>query len=70
MNYRHPSQVMAEIAQVVPAYRGVSYARLERGGLIVPVEEIGSEGTPILGAPETHAVTYDTSLSPAFVDRL
>lgn len=66
MNYRHPSHVMAEIAQVVPAYRGVSYARLERGGLVVPMEDVGSEGTPILGAPEAHAVTYDTSLSLSF----
>ncbi|HEV2108005.1 MAG TPA: molybdopterin-dependent oxidoreductase [Thermomicrobiales bacterium] len=44
----HPAQVMAEIAQLVPQYGGVTYARLERGGLVVPVESVAAKGTPVL----------------------
>ena len=48
MEYSHPAQVMLEIAQVVPDYAGVTYARLERGGLSVPVDSFMSPGTPLL----------------------
>jgi predicted molibdopterin-dependent oxidoreductase YjgC len=46
--YPHASHVMAEIAQLVPDYAGVSYARLERGGLNVPVTSFADAGTPVL----------------------
>ncbi len=36
MSYRHPSQVMAEFAQLTDLYSGIAYARLERGGMTVP----------------------------------
>jgi len=45
----HASQVMAEISRLVPGYAGVSYARLERGGIVTPVDTLGGEGTKILG---------------------
>ena len=45
---RHPTHVMGEIAQLVPGYGGVTYARLERGGLNVPVTGFMDGGTPIL----------------------
>jgi len=45
---RHPSQIMAEIGRLVPGYAGVTYARLERGGLNVPVPSFAGPGTPIL----------------------
>ncbi|MCC6314497.1 MAG: molybdopterin-dependent oxidoreductase [Thermomicrobiales bacterium] len=45
---RHPSQVMGEIARVVPGYGGISYARLERGGINVPTGSFRESGTPIL----------------------
>ena len=45
---RHPSQVMAEIARIVPGYGGISYARLERHGLNVPTASFVDAGTPIL----------------------
>ncbi len=32
----HPTMVMQEIAKTVPGFSGVSYARLERGGEVVP----------------------------------
>jgi formate dehydrogenase major subunit len=63
MDYRHTSAVMTEIAQVAPTYAGVTYARLERGGLSAPVSSFADPGTPIL--------TVDgngyASLHPSFV---
>jgi predicted molibdopterin-dependent oxidoreductase YjgC len=44
----HASQVMSEIASVVPGYAGITYARLERGGIVTPVERFGEQGTTIL----------------------
>jgi formate dehydrogenase alpha subunit len=46
--YRHPSQIMDEIAQLVPAYAGVNYRRLEREGLHWPVPAADHPGTPTL----------------------
>ncbi len=53
----HVSQVMNEIAGIVPGYGGVSYARLERGGIVTPVERIGGESES----------TLSSSLNPSFV---
>jgi predicted molibdopterin-dependent oxidoreductase YjgC len=36
MTYRHPSQVMAELARLTQLYSGIAYARLERSGMTVP----------------------------------
>ena len=49
--FRHPSQIMDEIAQVNPAFAGVSYERLDGDGLQWPVPA-GSGGTPILHATQ------------------
>lgn len=46
----HPSRIMAEISRVVPGYAGVTYARLERGGIVTPVTSLGEPGTTILTA--------------------
>ena len=50
LEYRQPVQVMSEIAQLVPAYAGVTYARLERSGVSAPVASFAEAGTPILSA--------------------
>lgn len=60
--YPHPSQVMAEISSLVPGYAGVSYARLERGGIVTPVEAFRGEGKSILDGSGT-----DTDITPRFV---
>ena len=52
----------AEIAKIVPGYGGITYARLERGGLVAPVATFMAEGTPIL-APGADGAA---SLSPRF----
>ena len=50
----HPSRIMAEISRVVPGYAGVTYARLERGGIVTPVSSIGEQGATVLTAnPDT-----------------
>jgi predicted molibdopterin-dependent oxidoreductase YjgC len=41
---------MIEISRLVGDYAGITYARLERGGLNVPVTSVLDAGTPILTA--------------------
>jgi formate dehydrogenase major subunit len=49
MHYRHPSEIMDEIAGLTPAWAGVSYARLEQlGGLQWPVPSAEHPGTPLM----------------------
>jgi formate dehydrogenase alpha subunit len=47
-NYSHPSEVMEEVASVVPAYAGVNYPRIEKMGLQTPVLDDKHPGTPYL----------------------
>ncbi|HEX5499176.1 MAG TPA: molybdopterin-dependent oxidoreductase, partial [Thermomicrobiales bacterium] len=56
---RHPSQIMNEIARLTPGYGGITYARLERGGIVVPAGS-AEGGTPILDGSE-----LALSLAPA-----
>jgi predicted molibdopterin-dependent oxidoreductase YjgC len=65
MSYTHPSEIMAEIASVTPAYGGIRYERLENGGLQWPCPTVDHPGTPILhresftrGKGKFHAVEY------------
>jgi len=48
--YATPADVMREIAELVPEYRGVSYARLEEARLQVPCLGDDTAGTSILPA--------------------
>jgi predicted molibdopterin-dependent oxidoreductase YjgC len=57
-----PAQVMKEIAYLVPAYGGVTYARLERGGLSAPVVSFVDQGSPILAADGDGFVRLNPSL--------
>ncbi len=47
-NLEHPSQIMDEIAKLTPSYGGISYERLENGGLQWPCPTQEHPGTPIL----------------------
>ena len=47
-DFSHPSQVFDEIAGLSPAYGGISYQRLEEGGLAWPCPFDDHPGTPIL----------------------
>jgi formate dehydrogenase major subunit len=49
MNYRHPSEIMDEIARLTPTFHGVSYAKLDRLGSIQwPCNDEHPDGTPIM----------------------
>ena len=47
-SFRTASEVFDEIAAVTPSYGGMSYARLEKGGLQWPCPTADHPGTPIL----------------------
>ena len=49
MHYRHPSEIMDEIARLTPTFAGVSYDRIdELGSIQWPCNEKAPEGTPIM----------------------
>ncbi|MCL6612455.1 MAG: molybdopterin-dependent oxidoreductase, partial [Peptococcaceae bacterium] len=65
MNYESPAEVMKEIAQLTPSYGGISYQRLEKGGLQWPCPAPDHPGTPVLhvgkfsrGLGKFHPVEY------------
>lgn len=47
-NFRHPSEIMAEIGRVSPEYAGIRYHRIEPTGLQTPVWDENHPGTPYL----------------------
>jgi formate dehydrogenase alpha subunit len=46
--FSHPSEIMEEISSLTPSYGGISYQRLEDGGLQWPCPNPDHPGTPIL----------------------
>lgn len=48
MQYESPADVMREIASLTPSYGGISYDRLEKGGLQWPCPTPDHPGTPFL----------------------
>ena len=48
--YTTPADVMREVAEVAPRYKGVTYAKLEKAGIQWPCEAAECQGTPILFA--------------------
>jgi len=47
-DFERPSQIMDEIAEVTPSYGGISYKRLDKGGLQWPCPSLKHPGTSIL----------------------
>ncbi len=47
-DFAHPSQISDEMTQLTPSYGGISYQRLEDGGLQWPCPSAEHPGTPIL----------------------
>lgn len=63
--YTNAQEIMEEIATLVPPYRGISYERLEKGGLQWPCPSPDHPGTPYLykdrfprGKGRFHAVEF------------
>jgi formate dehydrogenase major subunit len=53
MNYRHPSEIMDEIARLTPTFAGVNYDKLDRLGSIQwPCNDSAPEGTPTMHVDE------------------
>jgi formate dehydrogenase major subunit len=53
MSYRHPSEIMDEIARLTPTFNGVSYAKLdELGSIQWPCNESAPDGTPTMHIDE------------------
>ncbi len=49
MHYRHPAEIMAEIARLTPTFAGVSYDKLDRAGSLQwPCNDEAPDGTPIM----------------------
>jgi formate dehydrogenase major subunit len=49
MNYTHPSEIMDEIAQLTPSFKGVSYEKIDRLGSVQwPCTDEAPEGTPTM----------------------
>ncbi len=47
-DFKHPSQIMDEISSLTPSYGGISFSRLDSGGLQWPCPTEEHPGTPIL----------------------
>ncbi len=65
MDYQTPEEIMEEATALIPSYRGVSYSRLESGGLQWPCPNKEHPGTPTLhqgkfirGLGKFHPVEY------------
>src|SRR3546814_20622649 len=54
MNYRHPSEIMDEIARMTPTFEGVSFKKIdELGGSVQwPCNADAPDGTPITHVDE------------------
>lgn len=52
MDYQHPSEIMDEMAKVMPIFGGINYERLDKVGLQWPCPDVDHLGTPILHTKE------------------
>lgn len=66
MTYDHPVEIFQEIASVTPSYAGISYDRLEQGGIQWPCPTPDHPGTKFLhseqftrGLGKFHPVSFD-----------
>ncbi len=50
-DFQHPSQIMEEIEKLVPSYGGISYEKLEGGGLLRPAEGHQGRLIPLVPRP-------------------
>jgi formate dehydrogenase major subunit len=53
MHYRHPSEIMEEIASLTPTFAGVTYEKLDRLGSVQwPCNDKNPEGSPVMHVEE------------------
>lgn len=65
MNYASPGEIMEEIASLTPSYGGISYDRLEDGGLRMPCPTKEHPGTEFLWGETFKTDTGKGKFSPA-----
>lgn len=65
MNYTSPKEIMDEIASLTPSYGGITYARLEDGGLRVPCPTKDHPGTEFLWGESFRTDTGKGKFFPA-----
>jgi formate dehydrogenase alpha subunit len=70
-DYTRPAEIMAEVASVVPEYAGITYERVDRTGLQVPVWDTQHTGAPYLfgesfprGRGKFHPLEYVPVIEP------
>jgi formate dehydrogenase alpha subunit len=70
-DFTHPSDVLAEMGSLVPAYAGIKYERIEKVGLQNPVPSDDHPGTPFLfgqsfprGRGKFHPLDYTPNAEP------
>ncbi|MHB8134311.1 MAG: formate dehydrogenase subunit alpha [Anaerolineaceae bacterium] len=66
-DFKHPSEILDEMGDLVPSYRGVKYNRIQKTGLQTPVPDENHPGTPFLyqesfplGKAKFHSLEYRT----------
>ena len=70
-NYSGPGEILAEVASVVPFYGGISFEKIENGGIQWPCPTADHPGTPYLfadGFTERKAQLVPTRLQPRSAD--
>ena len=76
MNYKHPSEIMEEIARTTPTFAGVTYARLAKESVQWPCNDANPDGSPIMHVDKfqrglghfviTEYVPTDEKIGPRF----
>ncbi len=71
-DYAHPSEILAEMGRLVPAYAGITYDRLDGDGITWPAPTPDHPGTPVLfekdfprGRAKFFPLIYRPSIEPA-----
>jgi formate dehydrogenase alpha subunit len=63
-DFSGPDEIMTEISSVTPSYAGISYERLEDGGLQWPCPTSDHPGTPILHTEKFNTASGKAKLMP------
>jgi formate dehydrogenase major subunit len=63
-DFSSPAQIMEEISSLVPSYKGISYARLEKGAIQWPCPSMDHPGTPFLHADKFSTDTGKGKFKP------
>jgi len=63
-DYSRPEEIMGEISSLMPSYGGITYERLEEGGIQWPCPDQNHPGTPILHTQQFATASGKAKLIP------